>query len=183
MILVGHLTVDPVGKMIGEKALSQFAVATNRRSKRKDGTVLEEACFLDVEAWNRDAELAVKYLKRGDPVLIEGRIRQAKWQAKDGTERSKHILVVEQFSFIDNRTQGDTKDRGVKTYGTGTHGTGTVPTEIPKTVDPKPAGPMADNVKQVMQRTAYFNKGSVNSNLVNTSEPTDEIEVLDDLPF
>ena len=166
---MGHLTADPVAKIVGENALAQFAIASNRRAKKKDGTLLEESCFLDVEAWNKDADLALKYLHKGDPVLIEGRLRQARWQAKDGTEKNKHILVAENIVFINTKDQWDNKPSDVKTMGK--------PTQEP----PKASGPMAATVKQVVQKTACFNRGSIDPNAAK-EEISDTAEI-DDLPF
>jgi single-strand DNA-binding protein len=103
VIFMGHLTADPVAKTVGESALAQFTVAANRKSKRKDGTVIEDACFLDVEAWGQQSEIVTKYLNKGNSVLIEGRLRQANWQAKDGTNRSKILLVCENIVLLDQR--------------------------------------------------------------------------------
>lgn len=121
LILVGHLTVDPVIKIVGDNALAQFAMACNRRSKKKDGTVVEDAMFIDIEAWGQLSDIASKYLKKGTCCLLEGRLRQAQWQAKDGTNRSKLLMVCESITLLDTGNKEDRKsaprpnNAGVKT--------------------------------------------------------------------
>lgn len=100
VVFIGHLTADPMFKQVGQGTVGQFTLAANRKGKRKDGSVSEEVCFIDIEVWNSQADVAKKFLKRGSAALVAGRLKQAKWQAKDGTERSKHIIVCETLQLI-----------------------------------------------------------------------------------
>ncbi len=162
VIFLGHLTADPVGKVVSESPLAQFTVACNRRGKRKDGTVNEETCFLDVEAWGAQAEIASKYLKKGDSVLIEGRLRQARWQAKDGTERNKLLLVSETIVLTEPRTTAEAE---------------TPPPPSPRPVNSRPApGPLASQIKNIIP-PRDTRQLEVRAAEVKT------VEDIDDLPF
>jgi single-strand DNA-binding protein len=102
VIMMGHLTADPLSKKVNDQTVAQFTLATNRKGKKPDGTPVEDVCFIDVELWSFQAELAVKYLKKGFSVLVEGRLKQAHW-TKDGVERSKHAISCEKLVLLDNR--------------------------------------------------------------------------------
>ncbi len=75
----------------------------NRKYKDREGNQKEETTFVDCEAWGKTAETMAKYLSKGKPVFLEGRLKLDQWQDKDGNNRSKLKLVIENFQFIDSR--------------------------------------------------------------------------------
>lgn len=105
VILLGNLTRDPeVRHTSSNQAVCKFGLATNRRFKSADGELREEVTFVDCEAWGRTAEVIGQYLKKGRPVFIEGRLRLDQWEDKnDGSKRSRLLVVVESFQFVDSR--------------------------------------------------------------------------------
>ena len=106
VILVGNLTKDPqVRYTPGGTAIAEFGLAVNRQWKTPEGESKEEVCFIDVNAWGRIGEVISEYKSKGDPILIEGRLQMQSWQGQDGQKRTKHIVVVEGFQFL-NRRQG-----------------------------------------------------------------------------
>ena len=99
VILMGNLTRDPELKRTStDMAVAQIGIAVNRKYKEK-----EETTFVDCEAWGKTAETMAKYLSKGKPVFLEGRLKLDQWQDKDGNNRSKLKLVIENFQFIDSR--------------------------------------------------------------------------------
>jgi single-strand DNA-binding protein len=84
-------------------AVANLGVAVNRRYKGQDGETKEEVTFVDCEAWGRTAEVISQYLTKGRPIFIEGRLKLDQWQDKDGGNRSKLKVVVENFQFVDSR--------------------------------------------------------------------------------
>ena len=62
--------------------------------------------FVDCEAWGRQAEVMAQYLSKGRPVMIQGRLKLDSWQDKDGGNRSKLKVVVENFQFLGSREGG-----------------------------------------------------------------------------
>lgn len=123
VMLMGNLTRDievrtlPAGMSIG-----QFGLAINRNWTGQDGEKREEVTFVDCEAWGKTAEIMAKYLSKGRPVFVEGRLKLDQWDDKEsGQRRSKLKVVVESFQFIDSK-KDDGKASGeieVKPSGVG----------------------------------------------------------------
>jgi single-strand DNA-binding protein len=83
--------------------VAQIGLAINRRWTGQDGERREETTFVDCEAWGKQAEVMHKYLAKGRPVYIEGRLKLDQWDDKEtGQKRSKMRVVVEAFEFIDS---------------------------------------------------------------------------------
>lgn len=107
VLLMGNLTRDiELKHLSGDNAVANIGLAVNRRFKSREGEMREETTFVDCEAWGRTAETMSKYLTKGRPVFIEGRLRLDQWQDKDGSNRSKLKVVVETFQFVDSRAEG-----------------------------------------------------------------------------
>ena len=101
VILAGHLTRDPeVRSLAGEKVVVNFSLAINRRYKGNDGEIKEDSTFVDCEAWGRTAELVGQYLAKGSAAYVEGRLKLDNWQDKDGKNRSRLKVVVENVQFV-----------------------------------------------------------------------------------
>lgn len=113
VILAGHVTADLLIKPVGTSNVVNFTIASNFKRRKQDGTYLEEACFLDVEAWGAKADIASKYLKKGDPVMVEGRLKQSNWEDKNGNSRSKISLVCEEILLVKSK-ENSANDTSVK---------------------------------------------------------------------
>jgi single-strand DNA-binding protein len=101
VILAGHLTRDPeMRSLAGEKVVVNFSLAINRRYKGNDGEIKEDSTFVDCEAWGRTAELVGQYLAKGSAAYVEGRLKLDNWQDKDGKNRSRLKVVVENVQFV-----------------------------------------------------------------------------------
>jgi len=72
----------------------------SRRYSTKDGESREETTFVDVDAFGRQAEVITKYLRKGSPIFMEGRLRFDQWETNDGQKRSKLGVVLENFQFV-----------------------------------------------------------------------------------
>lgn len=114
ILLMGNLTRDPqLSYTPNQTAVVDFGLATNRRWTGQDGSQRDETCFVDCRAFGRTAENINKYLSKGRPILIEGRLTFDTWTAQDGSKRSKHRVTVENFQFLPGPTGGsDPSDRG-----------------------------------------------------------------------
>lgn len=108
VILVGNITRDIELRHTGNNMpLAKFGVACNRRWRSADGEQREEAMFIDCEAWGKTAEMIGQYFSKGRPILIEGRLKLDQWEDKETkAKRSKHVVVIESFSFIDSKPGG-----------------------------------------------------------------------------
>ena len=103
VILMGNLTRDPELKFVGggNTALAKFGLAVNRRYKDRDGNRREEVTFIDVVAWGKTGEIIGEYLKKGDPIFINGRLKLEEWEDKTtGQKRQKLTVVAEAFQFV-----------------------------------------------------------------------------------
>ena len=104
VLLMGNLTRDPeLKRTSSDMAVAQISIAVNRRYKDKTGELKEETTFVNCEAWGKTAETMAKYLSKGKPVFVEGRLKLDQWQDKDGNNRSKLKVVIEKFEFVDSR--------------------------------------------------------------------------------
>jgi len=99
-ILLGNLTRDPqLAYLPSQTAVVECGMAMNRRWKSNDGQQREEVCFIDFKSFGKQAETINQYCKKGDSILIEGRLQLDTWQGPDGKSRSKHRVIVERFVF------------------------------------------------------------------------------------
>lgn len=103
VILMGNLTRDPQGGTLPNSGtpVCEFGLAVNRTWKDADGNAREEVLFIDCTAFGRQAETLDKYLKKGRPIHVEGRLKLDRWE-QDGQQRSKVRVIVEQFRFVDS---------------------------------------------------------------------------------
>ena len=105
VFLMGNLTRDPELRYIPSgTAVADFSIAINRFFKNKEGTKTEDTCFVRVVVWANQAESCAKYLSKGRPVFIEGRLQSRSWEDKDGQKRSTMEVVAERVQFLS--TQG-----------------------------------------------------------------------------
>jgi single-strand DNA-binding protein len=109
VILVGNLTRDPELRYTPKgTAVAKIGLAVNRTWKSETGETKEEVTFVDVDAFGRQAETIGQYLKKGRPILIEGRLRYETWEDKQTNQkRSRLGVVLENFQFLDSgRAEG-----------------------------------------------------------------------------
>jgi single-strand DNA-binding protein len=101
VFLMGNLTRDPqLSYLPSQTAVVEFGLAVNRKWTGKDGEKKEDTCFVDCRAFGRPAETLNKYMTKGRPLFVEGRLDFDSWTAQDGTKRSKHRITVENFQFL-----------------------------------------------------------------------------------
>ena len=99
VLIEGNLTKDPeLSYTPNEKAVCKLRLATNRYYKQGDEPQ-EEASFFDVTVWGRQAEACAEYLKKGRGIRVVGRLKQERWEAQDGSERSRVAIIAEHVEF------------------------------------------------------------------------------------
>src|SRR3954470_5710606 len=102
VILAGNLTRDPELRYLPKgTATARLGLAINRQWRDESGQTKEEVTFVDVDAWGKQAETICQYLKKGQPILIEGRLKLDSWDDKQ-TNQKRHQLrvVVGGFQFL-----------------------------------------------------------------------------------
>ncbi len=102
VILLGNITRDPEVRYTPKgTAVTRITVAVNRRWRTETGELRDEATFVDVDAFGTQAEMLGKYLKKGNPILVEGRLRQHSWEDKQTNQKRSTLRVdLERFSFV-----------------------------------------------------------------------------------
>ena len=108
VILLGNLTRDPEIRYTPKgSAVTDLGLAVNRNYTTDSGEKREEVTFVDVVLWGRLAEIAGEYLKKGRPVLIEGRLQMDSWDDKQsGQKRTKMRVVGDTMQLIGSRPPG-----------------------------------------------------------------------------
>ena len=108
VMLIGNLTRDPEVKYTPKgTAVAEIAIAINRNFTGADGQKKEEVTYIDVTLWERLAEIAGEYLKKGRPVFIEGRLQLDTWDDKaTGQKRSRLRVRAEQMQLLGSREGG-----------------------------------------------------------------------------
>ena len=108
VILIGNLGKDPETRyMPSGKAATNFSIATSERFKdRETGEPQERTEWHRVATFDRLAEIAAEYLKKGSKVYIEGELRTRKWQDKEGKDRYSTEIIADQMQMLDSRGMG-----------------------------------------------------------------------------
>ena len=142
VILVGHLGKDPEVKYTPSGTpVAKFSLATNERYKDKDGNWQDRTEWHNITAWQRTAEIAGEYLKKGSQVYIEGRLRTDSWDDKNTNQRKYMTEVVAQdLVLLGGRGEGGD--------GGGSHARGAAASnnfdQRPAEVEHAPSGPITD---------------------------------------
>lgn len=107
VILAGNLTRDPqLSVLPSNTQVCEFGMAINRKWRGQDGEMRDETCFVDLRMYGRRAEVLNKYMSKGKPIMVEGRLKYDQWEGKDGGKRSKLYVVVDNFEFLSSGGPG-----------------------------------------------------------------------------
>lgn len=106
VILLGRLTAKPELRYSqAGKAWTRMRMAVNDNYKTREGEVVERVTFVDVSAFEKQAETLSRFLDKGEPLLVEGRLNQDSWEDKEGNKRSKIDVTLQRFQFIGSRRE------------------------------------------------------------------------------
>ncbi len=110
VILMGNLTRDPDVRATGTSGMkvARLGLAVNERRKDRNGQIQEFPVFVDVDAWDKLAELCGQYLSKGRSILVEGRLQMDSWE-KDGVKHQKLKVRASTIKFL---PQGDRMNGG-----------------------------------------------------------------------
>ena len=126
VMLIGRLTRDPEGIQVrGANAGAKFGFAVNNRKLNQDTQQWEEIpVFIDCEIWNslrgesKQGDRVLQTLRKGQQVYIEGHLKMDQWDDKNGGgKRSKLLVVVESFQYLEARQDGGGNMGGGNTSG------------------------------------------------------------------
>jgi single-strand DNA-binding protein len=103
IILIGNLTKDPELRYTPQGTpVASFRIAVNYRYKQSDD-MKQETMFIDNVVFGKQAESCSKYLSKGSPVLVEGRLQERRWES-NGQQRSKFEVVAQTVRFLSRRS-------------------------------------------------------------------------------
>lgn len=88
VILIGNLGADPEIREMGDGTkMAKFSIATTEKYKNKQGELVSNTDWHNIVLWRRTAEVAEQYLKKGDSVCIEGKIKTRSWEDENGVKK------------------------------------------------------------------------------------------------
>ncbi len=113
VFLIGRLTRDPEIRFLPSGSqVTSFSIAVNRAYKTKDSDEWkEETYFFDVEAFGYLAERLGRQLSKGTQVLVEGSLRQDRWESQSGDKRSKIKVVADKVNILNTGAQAQTSSQ------------------------------------------------------------------------
>ena len=170
VFLSGNLTREPETRHIpaSGSVVCNFGLAVNERwNDARTGEQRESVCFVEIEAWNRQAEIIAEYFKKGSQILIEGNLKFEQWQADDGTNRNRLKVRLQRFEFVGANPNGNGNPEPMNT-------------EQPEdTVEPEPVTEQPGNNEQPN------NTEPEPENTEQTSDPMPQDTATDDddVPF
>jgi len=108
VILIGNLTRDVELKHLPKgTAVCNLSLAVNRRWKNEAGEEKEDVYFAECKAFGKQAETLAQYVRKGNPLMIEGRLTREEWDdKKTGDKRSTTRIMIETFQFLKERSEG-----------------------------------------------------------------------------
>lgn len=107
--LMGNLTRDVEMRTTPSgQSVANFSLAVSRSWKGQDGQTQEQTSFINCVAWGKAGEIIAQYVKKGDALLVSGRLDQRSWDDKEsGQKRSTIEVNVEDFNFVGGNRGGD----------------------------------------------------------------------------
>ncbi len=123
LVLAGRLTRDPDRRYGADgTAVTRFDIAFHRRFRTRSGQVGESTGFVTINTYQRLAEVCGEYLKKGSPVLVEGRLQLREWQTPQGEKRNRLEVQADNVHFLERRPEDPAEQ----------HGTAAAPAAVPK---------------------------------------------------
>lgn len=115
VILIGNLGKDPeVRHLESGVAVAKFSIATTETYKSKDGNKVDHTEWHNIVLWRGLAEISEKYLKKGDKVYIEGRLRTRQWDDKDGIKRYTTEILADNMNMLGGKRDSDSNNTQAK---------------------------------------------------------------------
>lgn len=110
--IIGHLGRDPEMRYTpGGTPVTNFSVAVSRRRRSPDGQTMDETDWFRVVCWEKLAEIADQYLKKGARVYVEGRVQIRKYTGNDGVERTSVDVIANDMIMLSSRDEGGSTAR------------------------------------------------------------------------
>jgi single-strand DNA-binding protein len=109
--LIGNLVRDPELRYTPNgAAVADFRMAINREYTDREGEKRSETCFVDIVAWQKQAEFCDKFLTKGTLVFVDGRLQLDTWETSQGEKRSRHRVVARSVQVLGGRSREGTRE-------------------------------------------------------------------------
>ena len=116
VILIGNLGADPeIRNLPSGSSVANFNIATSESYTNKNGERVTQTEWHRIECWDPISRVAEQYLKKGNSVYIEGKIRTEEWQDKEGNTRYTTKIRAQQMTMLGGRNEGS--EGGQSEYG------------------------------------------------------------------
>ncbi len=108
VFLAGNLTRDPDELRFTPSGtpVTSFGLAVNRYYLSKEGERKEDVAFVNIVAWDKQAQTCKEYLTKGSPVLVEGRLQYRAWETQENEKRSTLEVRADRIHFLSRRGEG-----------------------------------------------------------------------------
>lgn len=101
VFLIGNITRDPeLRYATSGTAVSNFSIAVNRFYTGASGERKQDTCFIRIVTWGKQAETCSRFLNKGSPVFVEGRLSSRSWTGANGEKRSTIEVVADRVQFL-----------------------------------------------------------------------------------
>jgi len=112
VILIGNLGADPEIREMGDGTkMAKFPIATTEKYKNKQGELVSKTDWHNIVLWRRTAEVAEQYLKKGDSVCIEGKIKTRSWEDESGVKKWATDIQGDNMTMLGSKRE-DKSDMG-----------------------------------------------------------------------
>lgn len=120
VILLGNLGKDPeVRHQEGGVTIAKFPLATTESHKDKNGNKVDQTEWHNIVLWRNQAEFAEKYLKKGNTIFIEGKIRTRSWEDKDKNKRYTTEIIGDSITIVSTANSRREENNQANQAGTG----------------------------------------------------------------
>ena len=104
--LFGLLTADPELKYLPSgSAVCDFSIALNSQYKNSNGEMVSEVSYVQITTFGKQAENCAEYLKKASSVVVQGKLKQDRWETEDGQKRSKIKVMAEFVQFMSKKSE------------------------------------------------------------------------------
>jgi single-strand DNA-binding protein len=111
VFLMGNLTRDPELRHTAQgTSVANFSIAVNRNFRASDGEYKKETNFFNIIVWGKSGENCQKYLSKGRPVMVEGRLQNRSYETQDGQKRTVTEIVADNVQFLGSRSDNAQDD-------------------------------------------------------------------------
>ena len=108
VVLTGNLTRDPeLRSLASGMSVCSLRIASNTRRKGQSGEWEDKANYFDVTVWGAQGENCARFLSKGRPIALDGRLEWREWQGQDGAKRESVEIVADSVQFLGGRGDGE----------------------------------------------------------------------------